>query len=83
MSLARCHVTHQQFIEVSLILMISVLIILAFIIAISLLFWLDRKDKEDKEKGERIWEEVLKLFNRVDWGKTLAELKENFQTKNF
>jgi hypothetical protein len=46
--------------------MISVLIILAFIIAISLLFWLDRKDKEDKEKGERIWEEVLKLFNRVD-----------------
>lgn len=81
MSLARCHVTHQQFIEVSLILMISVLIILAFIIAISLLFWLDRKDKEDKEKGERIWEEVLKLFNRVDWGKTLAELKEKFPDK--
>lgn len=63
--------------------MTTVLIVFAFIIAISVLFWLDRKDKEDKEEGERIWEEVFKLFNRIDWGKTLAELKEKFPDKEF
>ena len=61
--------------------MTSVLIIFAFIIAIVLLFWLDRKDKEDKDEGERTCEEVFKLFNRIDWGKNFVELKDNFSDK--
>jgi len=63
--------------------MTSALIILAFIIAVALLFWLDKKDKEDKEEGERIFSELSVLFKKIDWETTIAELKRGFSEKEF
>lgn len=61
--------------------MTSILIILALILAVALLFWLDRKDREDKDEREKICDEVFRLFDRIDWGNTLAELREVFSDK--
>ncbi|MGH7889616.1 MAG: hypothetical protein ACRENF_03595, partial [Thermodesulfobacteriota bacterium] len=63
--------------------MTSVLIVLAFIIAVALLFWLDEKDKEDREEGKRIFTEVSELFKKIDWETSIAELKEGFSEKEF
>ena len=61
----------------------SILIISAFIIAIILLFLLDRKSKTEKSEVERIYNEIFKIFNKVKWGITMGELREAFKDKEF
>jgi hypothetical protein len=61
----------------------SILIILAFVIAIALIFWLDRKGKTEKSEVERIYNEIFKIFNKVKWGITMGELREAFKDKEF
>jgi hypothetical protein len=61
----------------------SVLIILAFIVAIGLLFWLDRKGKSEKSEVETIYNEIFKILKRVKWGMTIGELRQAFKDKEF
>ncbi len=63
--------------------MTNILVISAFIIAITLLFWLDRKGNDEKSKAERIYNEIFKIFNSVRWGMPLGELRELFSEKEF
>ena len=61
----------------------SILIILAFVITIALIFWLDRKGKTEKSEVERIYNEIFKILNKVKWGITMGELREAFKDKEF
>jgi hypothetical protein len=63
--------------------MTNILIISVFIIVITLLFWLDRKGKDEKSKAERIYNEIFKIFNSIRWGMPLGELRELFSEKEF
>ncbi|HEY7535431.1 MAG TPA: hypothetical protein VH878_05750 [Thermodesulfobacteriota bacterium] len=61
----------------------SVLIIVAFVVAFALIFWLDRKGKMERSEIERIYNEIFKIFNKVKWGMTIVELTEVFRDKEF
>ncbi|HLE24050.1 MAG TPA: hypothetical protein VI935_00210 [Thermodesulfobacteriota bacterium] len=61
----------------------SILILSAFIIAIILLFLLDRKSKTEKPEVERIYNEIFKIFNKIKWGMAMGELREAFKDKEF
>jgi hypothetical protein len=61
----------------------SFLIILGFVIAIALIFWLDRKGKTEKSEVERIYNEIFKIFNKVKWGMTIGEVRAAFTDKEF
>ena len=63
--------------------MTNILIVAAFIIAIALLFWLDKKGKNEKSEAERIYNEIFKIFNSVRWGMPLGELRGIFSEKEF
>jgi hypothetical protein len=61
----------------------SFLIVFAFIIAIALLFLLDRKGKTEKSEMQKIYNEIFKIFNKVKWDMTIGELRETFGDKEF
>jgi hypothetical protein len=63
--------------------MTNILIVTAFIICMALLFWLDRKGRNEKSEAERIYNEIFKIFNSVKWGMPLSEIREIFSEKEF
>ena len=61
----------------------EILIVVALIIVVALLFWLDKKaDKGTSEAGS-MYNEILQIFNRVRWGMNSGELKGIFSEKRF
>lgn len=63
--------------------MTNILIITAFIICMALLFWLDRKGRNEKSEAERTYNEIFKIFNSVKWEMPLSEIREIFSEKEF
>jgi hypothetical protein len=63
--------------------MTSILIVTAFIICMTLLFWLDRKGRNEKSEAEKIYNEIFKIFNSVKWDMPLSEIREIFSEKEF
>ncbi len=63
--------------------MTSILIVIAFIICMALLFWLDRKGKNEKSEAERIYNEIFKILNSVKWDMPLSKIREIFSEKEF
>jgi hypothetical protein len=63
--------------------MTTILIILALVICTALLFWLDRKDREDKEKEERIDKGVFDLLSKLSWNISRQQLDGKFPEMEF
>jgi hypothetical protein len=63
--------------------MTNILIITAVIICMALLFWLDRKGKNEKSEAGRIYDEIFKIFNSVIWNMPLSEIRGIFSEKEF
>lgn len=63
--------------------MTNILIVTAFIICMALLFWLDRKGRNEKSEAQRVYNEIFKIFNSVKWDMSLSEIREIFSEKEF
>jgi len=63
--------------------MTSVLIILVLIIAVALLFRLDKKDKDEKAEIERIYDGISVFLDRINWNTSPHRLREIFPNKEF
>jgi len=49
----------------------------------ALLFWLDRKDKEDKEKEERIYKGIYDLLSKLNWNISRHQMDGKFPEMEF
>jgi hypothetical protein len=49
----------------------------------ALLFWLDRKGKNEKSDAERIYNDIFRIFNSVKWDMPLSKVREIFSEKEF
>ncbi len=63
--------------------MTNIIIVIAFIICIALLFWLDRKGRNEESQSQRVYDEIFNIFNRVKWDMSLSEIREIFSEKEF
>lgn len=61
----------------------EILIVVALIIVIALLFWLDKKAENEGSEVERICNEIFIIFNKIRWRLNSSELKEIFSDKQF
>lgn len=61
----------------------EILIVVALIIVVALLFWLDKKAERETYETVSIYNEILQIFNRVRWGMNFSELKGIFSNKQF
>lgn len=63
--------------------MTGVLIVLAIITAVALLFWLDRRDKNEKAEIERIHDVISSFLEGINWNMSHHRLRETFKDKEF
>lgn len=59
----------------------EILIVVALVIAVALLFWLDKKAERETSEAGNMYNEILQIFNRVRWGMSSVELKGAFSGK--
>ncbi|HEX3033807.1 MAG TPA: hypothetical protein VHT73_01580 [Thermodesulfobacteriota bacterium] len=59
----------------------EILIVVALVIVVALLFWLDKKAEKERCEAGSMYHEVLQIFNRVRWGMNSHALREIFSEK--
>ena len=63
--------------------MTTILIILAFVICMALLFWLDRKDAKDKREEEKVYKSVFDLLDKINWNISRYQMDGKFSELEF